>query len=302
MLLRRITDYLLRHRFQALAWTFLITFLPVFRVFGIVTAAFMTLVKGARIGFYYTLAVLLSLSLGFALLAIDQTQVPEALLVVVGAFVLLANVLTWILAMMLRRQASWATLMQVSVLGGALLISILHIAYPGIADWWFAWASKLQAAAKMDVNPNQIMEVLNDNKYYGTGILMTMVFFAALSQLVIARWWQAALYAPGSLRRELQGIRLRLLAVLLFGASVVLAYLGNGVVLDIMPLLYSLFFMAGLSVVHYLFREMQFGTRLIWLTLFYVALVLTLPMSAVLVVCVAVLDSVFDLRKRFSKT
>ena len=56
------------------------------------------------------------------------------------------------------------------------------------------------------------------------------------------------IYNPGSLRKELHRIRLSQLAGLLFLISMVFSYLGNSVVLDIMPVLYMLFCAAGLSL------------------------------------------------------
>lgn len=302
MLLQRITNYLLRHRFQALALTFFITFIPILRVLGILIAGFMTLIKGAMDGFYFTLAVLVSSAISFTLMVRGhEMPVPVAVFVVMGVSVLLSNLLTWVFSVMVRRQMSWSKIIQMAALGAALVISVVHSAYPNVADWWAMWALKLQSQVKMDVNPNQMIEAINENKPYATGIAATAVLVVALSQAMIAKWWQAVLYSPGALRRGLQSIRLSYLAGVLFLVSLVLAYLGNSVILDIMPVLYALFFGAGLSLIHYFCRMIQPSSRWIWLTIFYVAGFLTMPISIMLVAGLAVADIGLDLRKRFSK-
>jgi hypothetical protein len=301
MFLQRVTNYLLRHRIFALTLTFFITFVPVIRVVGVLIAAFMTLIKGAWAGLIFTLAVLVATGVGLYFVANHDPAIPTAFLWVISVSALLANGLTWVFAVMLRRQTSWSTITQVAALGTALVISLIHILYPAVADWWAIWAVKLQTQAKLNLNPNEFMEMINLNKPYATGIALAAILITAFSQVIVARWWLAVLYSPGSLRRGLQSIRLSRLAGILFVASLVLAYLGNAVILDIMPVLYLLFFGAGLSFVHYFFNTMPPSKRWIWLSIFYVALLLLLPFSAMLVVGLALADGMLDLRKRLSK-
>lgn len=302
MFLQRVTNFLLRHRLLALAFVFFITFVPVVRVVGILIAAFMTLIKGAWEGLSFTLATLGATLLGLFFVANHDASVPTGFLWLVGASALLANGLTWVFAVMLRRQTSWSNIIQIAALGAALIISLIHLFYPNVADWWAVWVVKLQTQTALKLNPNELMEVINLNKPYATGIAMAAILVTAFSQAAVARWWLAVLYSPGSLRRGLQGIRLSRLAAILFVVSLVLAYLGNAVILDIMPILYLLFFGAGLSFVHYFIGQILSGSRWIWFGIFYVVLLLLLPFSAMLIVGLALTDGMLDLRKRLSKT
>jgi hypothetical protein len=145
------------------------------------------------------------------------------------------------------------------------------------------------------------LENLNITKYYATGMMVAAVLLNAVMQLMVARWWQGLLFQPGILRRELHAIRLSKLAGGLFVLSMALSYWGNTVVMDIMPVLYILFAAAGLSVIHYLFSLVQTPTRLLWLSLVYIILVLTLPSSMVFLAMLALLDIIFDIRNRFRK-
>jgi hypothetical protein len=54
------------------------------------------------------------------------------------------------------------------------------------------------------------------------------------------------------------------LAGILFLASLVLAYLGNKVVLDVMPIVYGLFAAAGLSLIHYLVYTKLCNTQILF--------------------------------------
>lgn len=318
MWLKRFTNYLLQHRWQAIMLTFVISFIPVIGLFGILIAAFITLCKGVVEGAIATLAATLPCVVIYAV----TNNVDDALflvnMILVGMAVL-SNVLTWVFAVALRRQVSWAMLIQVAALLGVLAVSIVHLVYPNVAGWWGAelktfavwWANQLQAynqaagIAKSTTAGLGDMQVewINYIRQFATGFIVAFVIFVAVTQLIAARWWQAIVFNPGSLRRELHNIRLSQLAGGLFIASIVLYYFGNSVILDIMPILYMLFGAAGLSLVHYLFGLMHSPTVWFWLAVFYISLVLVIPTPINLIVIsfVGLLDIWVDVRKRVRK-
>jgi uncharacterized protein YybS (DUF2232 family) len=85
--------------------------------------------------------------------------------------------------------------------------------------------------------------------------------------------------------------------------SWVLAYYDNRVVLDVMPVLVLLFVAAGLSLIHYFFRQATPAVRLIGLSILYITLLIpnTMFVTMVFVAMLALLDSWLNLRKRFKK-
>ena len=83
--------------------------------------------------------------------------------------------------------------------------------------------------------------------------------------------------------------------------SLVFSYLGNSVVLDIMPIIYLLFAGAGLSVIHYFFGLMVSPTRWFWIAVLYVTLIIAMPTSIVFVAMVALFDIWLDLRRKLRK-
>jgi hypothetical protein len=202
---------------------------------------------------------------------------------------------------------------------GILAISVIHLIYPDVGNWW---ADQLQQAQHMaeslqkkiattaavapsnKISPlvaSDAADVINVTKEYATGLITSAILCSALCQLILARWWQAAIFAPGRLRRELHSIRLSPLAGVLFIVSLVLFYLGNSVVLDIMPVLYMLFGAAGLSTIHYLFRLAYSSLTWFWMLLFYIALIISMPVGLMLITILALLDIWLDFRKRFKK-
>ena len=108
------------------------------------------------------------------------------------------------------------------------------------------------------------------------------------------RWWQAVIWNPGSLHRELHNLRLSRLAGILFIVSLLFFYLGNTVILDIMPVLYVLFSVAGLSLIHYFLGLFHSPMTWFWLLIIYTILVLTIPMSFVVLALIALIDIWFD--------
>src|SRR5690606_19843174 len=86
-------------------------------------------------------------------------------------------------------------------------------------------------SAKSAATDSQL-ETINVTKQFATGFMVMGILFNAILQLMVAAWWQASVFHPGSLKKQLHRIRLSQLAGLLFILSLVLSYLGNSVVID----------------------------------------------------------------------
>ncbi|OGT42258.1 MAG: hypothetical protein A3F42_05230 [Gammaproteobacteria bacterium RIFCSPHIGHO2_12_FULL_37_34] len=306
MWLQRFTNYILENRWQTIAFVFLSTFIPVFGMIGILIAALVTLRKSVVEGGILAIFATLPYVASFYFSEHYRTMAPIVMWVAMSV-AMLSNVLTWIFAVMLRQRSSWSQLLQIAALLGVLVISVVHLLYPNIAEWWGVqlqayYNQALPGLWKSHVgSPELQIETINITKQYVTGAIVVGVLFNAILQLILARWWQTIFFHPGSLHKELQAIRLSRLAGILFAASLVLAYMGNSVVLDITPVLYVLFGAAGLSLIHYLFRLMQSKSAWFWLLVLYMILFLSIPASIVLVAILALFDIWLDIRSRFRK-
>jgi hypothetical protein len=84
-----------------------------------------------------------------------------------------------------------------------------------------------------------------------------------------------------------------------FILALVLSYFNNSAALDIMPVICVVFSAAGLSLFHSLVARMKAGW--VWLALMYLVTIWMLPISIVFIAVVALLDTLFDIRKRWNK-
>ena len=306
------TNYLLGHRIKALALTFIITFIPILGVLGILFAALVTIRKGIVEGAIFTLAATLPYCFMRIYVPGSEAVTPAFIWIAISVGGL-SNVLTWAFAVMIRRKASWSSILQIAALMGVLVISVVHLAYPDIATWWGdqlrsfnsqfhdAVGDKLKNTMDVDSLKEAQNSAINSAKLIATGAVVGVTLLIAAWQLILACWWNAVVFSSGSLQKGLHQIRLSQLAGVLFIISLVFSYLGNSVVLDIMPVLYLLFCAAGLSVLHYFFERMKTPVVWFWLLLMYFSLFIAVPASIVLVATIALLDIWLDLRKRFKK-
>lgn len=307
MFLRRFTDFVLQSRVQAMAVAFLIAFIPLIGSISILIAALVTLRKGTVEGLYVLIASTAPYIISYYVAAPPPEEV--SMLFWVLGILIISNVLTWILAVVLRQFSNWSITLEVSALLGIVTIAIVHLVYPDIQSWWvsqltpyFAKTADSLNKLNMDAdNPVMSKELQAQTvavlKSYATGFLMVSVLFNALIQLVVARWWQAIMYNPGGLRKELYQIRLSHVSGVVFVAVFLLSLLGNELTLDILPVLVATFCVAGLSLIHNLLSLSKVGW--VWLIVIYVGIVYLFPLSIIVVSIIALLDTGIDFRKRF---
>jgi hypothetical protein len=307
MKLKRFTQYMLEHRLRAVLLLFGFSFIPVVGMLGILYAGLVTLRKGAMEGAVMTAAVTAPYLLIFAL-SMHDPNVQFFVMCAMTGVVVLTNVATWIFAVMLSRQMTWSGIIQIAALAGVLVISMVQLAYPDMTEWWTAQLSvALNTMNSSTALPHDIFGdlitrftkmLLVLSAWY---VLVASILMNAILQLIVARWWQSAVFSPGMLRRELHNIRLSSMAGVLFMLSVVFVSLGNTVVIYMMPILCMLFAGAGLSVIHYFFGMMVSPMRWFWITFIYVSLLVFGVISVALLSIVALLDIWLDLRRKLRK-
>jgi hypothetical protein len=304
MFLRRFTDYILQNGLQAMLVAFVIAVIPLIGSISIVIAALVTLRKGPRDGALVVTASTLGSLLQCAIYpASSQSEMAVAVILVLIA----SNVLTWIFAVTLRKYNYWSLTLEVAALIGIAAVIVVHFAYPGIQDWWqtqlSAYLSKATSAMGSEKPDAEIaatqLELVSAMKHYATGLVTASVLFNALLQILVARWWQAVMFNPGALRKELQQIRLSYVTGMLFMTGLILWFCHVEISLDIMPVLIMVFFAAGLSLLHYLVASTDFGWML--LILIYMALVWLFPLSLIIVSLLALVDTTVNIRQRINR-
>jgi len=200
---------------------------------------------------------------------------------------------TYVLAVILRRTVSWgytlAVLIPVGVLSGIALEQMLHEVLgqlvevvqellqsqetvPGAqlgADWWY--------------------------QLFAGGLSATHAAMM-LACLVLARWWQSVLYNPGGFREEFHGLRLSPALALSIMAVLVVGPQFGLVMVHWLPLLVLPLVFAGLALVHGSVAKRKVGVT--WLIMFYMAVVVLGPYLITMLVLLAVIDSLVDIRRR----
>src|SRR6185312_14018774 len=131
MLLRRFTDFVLRGRYHAMGTAFALSLIPLGASISILIAALVTLRKGAFEGTWVLAATLAPYLLGYALSS-EQSQI----VLIATVSVVVINILTWLLAVILRHYPHWGFVIEAAVFVGIVLICIIHLVFPEVQDWW----------------------------------------------------------------------------------------------------------------------------------------------------------------------
>lgn len=283
--MRALAEYVMRGRREALLVSTMSVALPMFFWLGAAVVALVTLRKGVREGAYVMLWALLPA----AVVAYFGEIMPVAALLGITAT-------AWVL----RLTVSWpwalctAALLGL-VLGGSLLtvgrgyLAQVEKLFSELVAGIGRQAAENGAEAAVALTAPGASDIAG---MFGLILGVTLVIC-----LIIARWWQAALYNPGGFRVEFHALRLdrvQVMALLLMAFG--LGALGEGFRLWAwMPFVPLLF--AGIALVHALAAARGRGG---WLGLFYAALLVLAPLKQFIVV-LAAMDSWLDIRGRWLK-
>ncbi len=233
-----------------------------------------------------------------------QLVLHQGLAVVVTSLMLWIPV--WLAAMVLRRTASLAMAMLVLTGLALILVTLIFVLFGDPAPWWVARLESLgdavAAQPELGIDTAAVTQFIETVAPLMTGTLAAGLSFAALSCVLLGRWWQALLVNPGGLRKDFYALRLNQVLSLAGIAMVGLAALKLGV-LSSLALQWSLiamvpFLLVGLAVVHASLANLKAAKG--WLIALYILMSL-LPQVLLMVILVGVLDPWLELRRRTSK-
>jgi hypothetical protein len=299
MFLRRFTDFVLQGRVQAMTTAFLFAYIPFVGVVSILIAALVTLRKGMWEGLFVTAAATFPYFLMYAVH-------PAPSEIVLIGILIACNLLTWLFAIVLRQYGNWSLTLDLALVLGVIVIGAVHFIYPDIQAWWSTHLTdylnrSIDVVGQLEVQkPDGSQEMFADVvmtvKRYASGFVMVSILFNALLQLVLARWWQAAMFNPGGLRKELCHVRLSFVTGLVFIATAALAFFENATAVDMMPVLYGIYSAAGLSLLHNILGLTKAGW--LWLTLVYIGVIVLFPLGIMIVAVIGLMDTGINFRKR----
>jgi hypothetical protein len=209
--------------------------------------------------------------------------------------ILLVTVGTLVLAQVLRSTTSWVWVLFSSVVLGMVFIAILSTISRELVESLAGAARPMLPQLMKDLPADQIAAVQESLIPTLTGLIASFFQAASLLCLVLARYWQAALFNPGGFGQEFRAVRLppALAIALLIGSL-----LAPALSVDAAPL-------AAICMVPLLFAGAGLGHGVIalkrlsgaWIFALYLAVLL----FGNLICLLAVIDSLFDFRGRLAR-
>lgn len=277
--MRALADFVMRGRMQATLVVVLAAVLQPFFWLGAAAGSLVLLRRGAGDALGILVWALLPA------LAWWYLGDPSVTLVLLGSAAL---------AQVLRTSMSWNRVMLASVVLGVCYVLVLSTVSAGLVQGLAeAFRSVLpQVLSEAKLSTDQQAELQAGLVPAVTGLLAASLQVISLLCLMLARYWQAALYNPQGFGREFRALRLSApVAVLLLLGALVVPLLGPQAAV-LAPLCAVPLLFAGLALGHGLVALKRLPG--FWLVLMY-----GLALMLGNVIClVAVVDSLFDFRGR----
>jgi hypothetical protein len=280
--LKALAEFILRGRLQALIVALIGSFFPLISTAAI---ALVSLCKGAKEG------TLLFLWVSLALVLIQQSGSENPLLTAVSIVSLGIMVLA---AEVHRVMASWQWTLLVIVVIAVLSAQGFAILMGSSVTSLVATAQDLLNAVKSQGQDAQLSVALSESMLLG--LVATILAIGSMMSLMLARWWQAGVQNPGGFQKEFHSFSIDAkIAVILLVILVVGQFFSQSaqIWVDIaaLPLI-----IAGIALVH--FAVKLFGQGRQWLAFLYVGMIMVGKPVTLLLVVLALTDSLIDLRSR----
>lgn len=219
------------------------------------------------------------------------------------AFVLGMWLPLWLLAMVWRNTVSLAQTLQTAAGIGVLFVILMHLVLSDPAAWWRDFLNVLRPAMEQTGlfgSGEGADRVLEGAAQVMTGLMAAAVVFSLMISLVIARWWQSALYNPGGFRLEFHALRLSRGAAIVLVVVLALSMVDSVAALanDIAMVGVAMYLFQGLALMHRI--AAAFHAPTLWLVGMYVVIVLVAPQMVMLLSAMGFADTWFDFRARLS--
>jgi len=283
--MRAIAEFAMRGRSQALMLSIGGITLPGLSWFGAAVVSLVTLRRGWQEGLPLVLWAALPAA-GWLIMVSE----PAPLMLLLGAAVL---------AYVLRMTTSWSHVLGIAVVLGLPTSWLFELTSAGLMDQVIAFFIEVS-----EQSGNQPISLEGDNRLVLERLLVGLFTAGQLSVMlaavVLARWWQSALYNPGGFGEEFRGLRLLpgLTAALIL--LMVLCYASRNPYLSTWTLVLVVpFLVSSIALVHWTVASRKLGGN--WLVVFYLLMLFFMQFILPILVILAVADSWMDLRKRIGE-
>ncbi|WP_236183946.1 hypothetical protein [Pseudomonas juntendi] len=276
--MRALASFIMRGRMQATLMVVISAVLPLLFWLSAAAGSLVLLRRGFRDA---TSVIVGGLLAGLAVWVMGD---PITFLVIAGALALAA---------MLRAEHPWSRVLLASAVFAVAFSLVLDLALAQTFD--MLAKAFAEAMPKIEGEPVLSGELIRPVLVASTAV--TVQLFSVLA-LMLARYWQAALYNPGGFGREFRELRLpkQTMAVLV-AVMVVAPFIGPQFI--ILASASSLVLvLAGIALMHGLVAQGRLAG--FWLVGMYVTLPLIMQLIYPLLVVLAIVDSLIDFRGRKS--
>ncbi len=288
--MKALGNYLLKTRIHAILTIGTLTVLSVFisPLSYFISGAPMGLValrKGPNVGLQVACGCLLLMALA-AMIVGGQPGIPVAFMVSVWLPVILC-------ATILRRTQSQGLAVLCAGATGLIFAVYINLVLEEIQTWWQDWFTRWEEYAASEQTASQLEQVFEFISPLLSVIIVSGFVFSLVTTLLLARWWQSALFNPGGFRKEFYSLRLprALLLPTLLGMCVLLVTPDHAPVLvrDVVILMLILYLYQGLSVIHGFVHAR--GLSRVWLTGMYVTFFLLPHVILMFVSCLGIVNA-----------
>lgn len=293
-----LAAFIMKGRMQAMmvASTLALLSLP-FPPVSIVSSASVALVtlrKGAIEGLY----VLICACLAAALLSMFLLGGYQFALM----YGVVLWVPVWLISIVLREGRQLAVALQIAVLLGIAGVLVFYLYQPEPAQIWRGVLDVMvrpMLEANPDVSPEMVKQSANTFAHFMTGIIAAGTVYGLLFGLLLARWWQAALYNPGGFRAEFLALKGHAQLAMVTIAIAATALLTSGLIAElcwnVLVVLFVLYTFIGTAVLHCSFASMKGGR---FMVPFLYATLLMIPHVMAAVALCGLTDTWLDLRNK----
>lgn len=281
-MMRTLADVIMKGRNQAVMVVVIAAMLPLLYWISAAAVSLITLRRGVSDALKILIWALLP---AFAWVLSGD---PSAAVVIVSCF---------ILATLLRTTASWQQVLIAIIPIGILVSYLLELGLGSLLDQIVEVASQLVAQRSAANSASALNGFSEDNiRNLILGAITAFHVAVMLGCLMLARSWQAGLYNPGGFQQEFHSLRLPIvfavaLVILLLAGNALLPNISRWYALLLLPLL-----VAGIALVHGVVAKRSLGKT--WLVVLYLSLVFMGPYVVTLLVILALIDALLDLRAR----
>lgn len=281
--MRILAEFIMRGRMQAIIVMVVAMALPMMFWLGAAAASLVLLRRGLN----DALSVIVWALLPAVVWAFYDD--PRPILALLGALAI---------AHILRVTGSWAKALLASLLLGVFFAWMLGAAFAqplaALAEELNTMAPKMLAGLYEQLSAEDKLQLQGLIIPVLTGLMASVLQLLCILSVVLARYWQAALYNPGGFGQEFRALRLP--AVIMFPLVFGMLFAPSlGIQAAVLTPLCSVPLMfAGLAVVHGLVAKYRSGN--FWLIGLYIGIVLFTQLIYPFLVVLAIVDSVFDFR------